>query len=84
MRDSVVISPKDCQGSALSLQLLPKQKFNNSKNRTDQGFFGKWFGFIGVNLYKVAELLLHSSDAKDILLVLFGIRDGREFTGPRF
>jgi hypothetical protein len=29
------------------------------------------FGFIAVNLYKVGELLLHSSYAKDNLLVLF-------------
>ncbi len=38
--------------------------------KTDQVFFGVWLSFIVVNLCKVGDLLLHSSHAKDNLLVL--------------
>ena len=37
-----------------------------------------------MNLYKVGELLLHSSHAKDNLLVLSTLWNGGQFNGPRF
>ncbi len=52
--------------------------------KTDRGYFVMWFSFIAVNLYKVGELLLHSSDAKDNLLVLFTVWNGGQFASPRF